>query len=101
MNNRGRPNVLCEKVVVKEVINLIWNEIVPFFFTRLVKKGLGFGVFQGNHVSMVDTKTFHFLDNQIRGNGFCFTSLLENFGWNFKIVSIMHGSWSTSYDSCH
>ncbi len=124
MNNRGRPNVLCEKVVVKEVINLIWNEIVPFFFTRLVKKGLGFGVFhrnfwsfilctpsnvkfpwhylivnQGNHVFMVNTKTSHFFDNQIRGNGCCLMSLLENFGWNFKIVSIMHRFWSTSYDN--
>jgi hypothetical protein len=56
---------------------------------------------QGNHVSMGDTKTSHFLENQIRGNDHCFMSLLDNFGWNFKIFSIMHGSWSTFYDSCH
>jgi hypothetical protein len=54
---------------------------------------------QGNHVFMVNTKTSHFFDNQIRGNGCCLMSLLENFGWNFKIVSIMHRFWSTSYDN--
>jgi hypothetical protein len=31
MNNRGRPNVLCDKVAIKEVINLIWKEAVPIF----------------------------------------------------------------------
>jgi hypothetical protein len=28
---RGRPNVLCDNVVVKELIDLIWKEIVPIF----------------------------------------------------------------------
>jgi hypothetical protein len=85
MNNRGRPNVLCDKVAVKEVIDLIWKEVVLIFPYQISSKGFknlmfsietfeaSFGapsnakfpwhyliINQGNHVFMVDTKPLLF-----------------------------------------